>query len=473
MSVTEVFDKLATSAYNNRLVLFLGTGFSKAVMGYDAHAPNHCNDAMSSVVPGWMELLSRCRKELKLEDKAYGSIKASIDCPAEASEIVGELAKKGGLTLEAAEKKLKETVGDLSDWHPNPEQVCKFQDLFAKIRPALIITTNYDDVIETVLHKGYSSIGPSDVLCRLPEGMTPVYHVHGTRRDPEHMVITREDYVRALHPMTYRQSKLACIMRENTVVYLGYSRNDINVLAALDIANSSFQDVPQMLGDEGPYQVQVVHEEAGSVVQDSGNRSQIMIPFLDTCKFFEDLASARDEYSSKARADEDEVRKLYDDMLGINGDTAKNALENKRDQLRKLVEAVTSRIREDKAMSSWWYGMVIVIAQRLFDFARSEAYRPNNFKAYEDCVIVLVEVLANVDKFGVRSFLFDFAAEKLEELSPYLGNESGQSRAAYDTLRRSWQRVPDIARKQLRAVAVRHESQRLLSLLKMLEEVAA
>ena len=281
-----LLDKLAKCASENRMVFFFGAGFSKAVMGYAPDKHNHFDVKGAVEILSWVELLKCCRRELGLEVKEDRFV-GSVDCPVEASNIITELVG-AGMKADEAQKRLKSTICKLTDFYPNPEQVCAFQGLFAKINPALIITTNYDGVIETILHRGYCAIAPSEVVERLPDGMTPVYHLHGMRNNPESIVITREDYVNALRPFTYRQQKLASILRENAVVYIGYQKNDINVLSALDCAYNTFGDVA---GCRHP-QVQLVYTDSDDICVRNKDE-QFVVECGDTFSFLLSFVSFR------------------------------------------------------------------------------------------------------------------------------------------------------------------------------------
>ena len=73
-----------------------------------------------------------------------------------------------------------------------------------------------------------------------PKDLTPIYHLHGIRSNPDSIVITQEDYVSLFRPNEYRQIKLALTIKESTVLLLGYGLGDINVLTALDWSNNVF-----------------------------------------------------------------------------------------------------------------------------------------------------------------------------------------------------------------------------------------
>lgn len=438
MVVDELIEKLAECASQGRLALFLGTGFSKAVLGYLPFVPGHYSADLAARVPSWIELLSRCREELKLPSKEYHKGLA-IDCPAEASEIVAELAK----TIERvnAKRVFKATIAKIVDFYPNPEQVCAYQGLLKKIRPAVILTTNYDNVIETVLHNEYFPFGAKDVVCGLPAGMTAVYHLHGECGNPHEMVVTREDYVAALSPTSYRQKKLACIMREYAILYVGYSKCDINVLSAMDASDNTFLDLQDR---ERVAQVQLVYDtNASDGVFEEKELSRYSIHCNDTFAFLHRLADRCEKVFDERSNRIVSRREQYDKLLNLSVDESVRVVKERREGVANVIKGLAAEIAGGGIDSCSAKSMLIVLVQKLFEASRGESHKECNFDAYDDCLFILIELLVNMDVLGTQSFFFDFAVNKLEDIARYVGTGSGQSWAAEESLRKGWMRISD------------------------------
>ena len=465
MSESELIEELAVRSTQGRLVLFLGTGFSKAVLGFAPLISDHFSPHLAARVPSWVELLAMCRSELKLPRKDYQK-ELAIDCPSEASEIVSELSKTIG--CDEAEKLFKGTIAKLIDFYPNPEQVCAYQGLMKKIRPSMIVTTNYDNVIETILHTEYYSYGAKDVVSGLPTGMTAIYHLHGDCGNPQAMVITREDYVKALNPTSYRQRKLACIMRENAIVYVGYSKSDINVLSAMEVAENAFLDLS---ANERQIQVQVVYDtiDIGKV---SGDESlgQYSVSSNDTFAFLGRLAeccgSTYDERQKRLKHRQDQ----YDALLRLSDDESVAVIKNQRGQVSSVMKNLASAIARNDLDSCVAKSMLIVLVQKLYGAARGESYKNLNFGAYEECLFVLLELLANMEAFGTWSFFFNFAMEGLEDIARYIGSGHGQSWAADDLMKKTWHRIPESVISEVREYAKRHNQDGVLTLVEKMKE---
>jgi len=209
------FFEIAYAAASNRLCLFTGTGFSKAVSNNKA--------------PGWQGLLDSLCDLLADRDKlrdilfpAGGKSPLSLE---EAAQVISiELLKNGksihqevasiikGLTLE----------GDNSD----------ISDFLSK-HEFSAITTNYDKLLETLCGVAEChSLSPGLPIPR-SHARVSVYHVHGSVDSPENMVVTSDDYFRFLNAESYFSRKLSTVLHENTVVILGYSLGDTNLKAII------------------------------------------------------------------------------------------------------------------------------------------------------------------------------------------------------------------------------------------------
>lgn len=96
-------------------------------------------------------------------------------------------------------------------------------------RPAAIITTNYDTLLERIFDNGYQvHIGQEDIMIKnIEEG--DIYKVHGCVTKPESIVITKEDYDNFFQNSKYLYSKLLTLFWEYPLIFMGYSISDRNI----------------------------------------------------------------------------------------------------------------------------------------------------------------------------------------------------------------------------------------------------
>lgn len=250
----ELIRNLANKAIEHRLVLFLGAGFSKAVLG-------------GKIALSWSQLLQRVASHFELTDQMPKDDSLPLDYPELASRLCRTLFDKrcvGDATVTYAQcvDAIKRYACRIADWRllhkdesdedrkdmddnakKSEDKSARLYKAIKSIDPVLIVTTNYDHVIESILEGDCVSLSTRDVLTGVPSSRIPIYHLHGICDDPKNIVLTREDYVEATRPFSYRQSRLTALLRENSVLYVGYGKNDFNILSALDVARHAFGDV--------------------------------------------------------------------------------------------------------------------------------------------------------------------------------------------------------------------------------------
>jgi hypothetical protein len=115
-------------------------------------------------------------------------------------------------------------------------------EALAKIRPHAFITTNYDNMLETMFN-GYESIVGKQVLKYNLNAYGEVYHIHGSVDDPKTIVINEEDYKEWHDESKYFAAKLLTYFAEHPVFIIGYGLGDPNVQTVL-------QDIGKIVADE-------------------------------------------------------------------------------------------------------------------------------------------------------------------------------------------------------------------------------
>lgn len=209
------FFEIAYAAVSNRLCLFTGTGFSKAVTENDA--------------PSWQGLLeSAC----DLCDDPAG-IRSSL-FPSDSSNPLSleETAQVLSIELLKNDKKIHHEIAKLISSLELKGDNSAISDFLSK-RSFRVVTTNYDKLVETLSGESdCHSLTPGLPIPR-SRSRVKVYHVHGSVDSPENMVVTSDDYFRFINNESYFSRKLSTVLHENTVVILGYSLGDTNLKAII------------------------------------------------------------------------------------------------------------------------------------------------------------------------------------------------------------------------------------------------
>lgn len=209
------FFEIAYAATSNRLCLFTGTGFSKAVTDNEAPSWQGLLESICDITPNSMQLKNALfpnggNNPLSLEEAAQV---ISIELLKTGKSIHEEIAARIGSL------KLKGDNSAISS--------------FLAHRTFEVVTTNYDKLIEELSNNADCfSLTPGLPIPR-SQSRVKIYHVHGSIDSPENMVVTSDDYFKFINGESYFSRKLSTVLHENTVVILGYSLGDNNLKAII------------------------------------------------------------------------------------------------------------------------------------------------------------------------------------------------------------------------------------------------
>jgi hypothetical protein len=209
------FFEIAYAAASERLCLFTGTGFAKAITE---------DTALS-----WQDLL-----EMMCDEVSDPSSVKKVLFPATGNNPLSleESAQVIAIELSKLDKDIHDEIAK------RVQAICLsgdntvISDFFQK-NSIIVVTTNYDKLAEELAEpESCQSITPGFPVPRSPARIK-VYHLHGSIDSPSNMVVTSDDYFRFINGQTYYSRKLSTILHENTVVILGYSLADTNLKAII------------------------------------------------------------------------------------------------------------------------------------------------------------------------------------------------------------------------------------------------
>lgn len=229
----DVVRQLAVASVSGTLVLFVGSGFSKALT--------------AGAAPTWGQLLQRVAKRVGLADPLDDpSTIVGVSFPQLANKMAASLARSVAaeerFQASSAEdhyaeavRRIKEAASrETASVEPDAKVLERFKAAFGKLAPVAVVTTNYDFLIEACLDHAEMLL-PNQVF-RSRRDCVPVLHLHGSLRHPESIVLLEGDYVQALDAREYRHVRLGVLFAENTTLMLGYALGDLNVRTALAAA---------------------------------------------------------------------------------------------------------------------------------------------------------------------------------------------------------------------------------------------
>ena len=399
---------LAKSSSYGNLGLFIGAGFSKAVL----------NDG-TDIALSWGELLGKAAQKMGLDYHAME--KVGISYPELASTLCSSYAKTHALSYVGALQHLKREIASLTSWYPTPEQRETYSGHLAALRPSWIITTNYDLIIESLLTGKSVALGPNDALSS-GEGVVPVFHLHGIRTNPDDIIISQEDYVALFRPNQYRQIKLALTIKESTTVLVGYGLGDVNVLTAIDWSRNVFRSETENYPNGVIQILRKANPETAPYLDKNG------ITILETADlkdFFTEAAGVCDLERGRQKTERDTLEKVSAELSAAGDATVKQFIEDPVYRARIL----TALSKFSVHLSSGF----ISLLNKCIDETWARSAPNGAFEGYNENLIIILDILI---AFPLKSFppaVFQAAAYGLDRVGYYVGNESGKSWSAANT----------------------------------------
>ena len=366
--------------------MFIGAGFSKAVVGNDKAL-------------GWLDIIKQASDSFGLDFPEDGNL-IGVSLPELASKVCRQLADNKGITYAEAKNIFKEKISKISSWLPDDDQTDEYREILEILNPSWIITTNYDLVLENLLTGKCKSLKPDDYLSA-PRGIIPIYHFHGTRLEPESIIITQDDYIPLFRPNEYRQSKLALTIRESTTLILGYGLGDTNVLSAVDWSKNIYtadneypHDIIQVLWNQQPDE-EAYRDENGNIIFET----------KDLHEFLNELITNLVE-----------KQRIFDEQIKVLESLAEALKSNDAEMIDTFTNNSKFRLDLLKILSKFEYYMI----SSYIDFLKvcinqtwMKTYDYGNFSAYDTYLCMILDTIIHYEYKLMPPELFQITAHAL------------------------------------------------------------
>ncbi|MDD5113687.1 MAG: SIR2 family protein [Methylobacter sp.] len=405
----QVLAFISNSVSYGNLGAFIGAGFSKAVL----------NDEFDEIALSWGDLLDKASKKLGVD---YNAIwKTGVGYPEIASSICKKHSDDSGCDYAHSLSKLKREIAALTSWYPDKEKRDKFSRYLEMLSPSWIITTNYDMVIESLLTGRSIPLGPNDSLSS-PNGIIPIFHLHGLRTNPEEIIIAQEDYVSLFRPSEYRQIKLALTIKESTTLLLGYGLGDVNVLTALDWSRNVFR------GEEATYPndvIQILRKDNPREMPYRDKNGIVIVEAEDISDFFEEFMVVH----AKKLVERDKAHEVLKKLANKLDDPDGAMIE-------QFIDDSDFRSEILKELSAFPIDLIsgfVSFLNKCIDETWTRSQPKGAFEGYNQNLIIILDILIT---FSINRFppaLFQSAAYGLQRVGYYVGEEHGKSWAAKNT----------------------------------------
>ncbi len=419
----KVFELICQSKRARTLGLFVGSGFSKAVTNGD--------------MPSWKDLLEKVSSMMGVdkstfEEGATYPVLASGICKKYVDLYIDQLREEDSSSeenrddvdynptylIEKAERLFKYKVAEAVNISLKEEQEDKYSKILTSLSPNWVVTTNYDFIVEKLLGDKALSINPRDSYIKTGD-FIPIYHIHGSIADPSSIVITNEDYAQTLRVSDYRHARLPFLIKESTVLMMGYSLNDLNVLSAVDYSKNVYTNTQ-------PYYdtpiIQLVYCETPRSAPYVSDQGIVIVEISDLFLFLEELVEFDLKYNRKANRTQQSVKKL--NKIFIDNDTG--ALENFINNIDMRKEL----IREINALKceNWFiYSSFVSFINNCLGLLWVRASAPRAFSFYRDILSIVLDLIENTNYKNVPIAFVDSLVNWFCDIAPYIGFELGQS----------------------------------------------
>jgi len=405
----EALEFISRSASFGNLGVFIGAGFSKAVL----------NNGFRDIALSWGELLKKVAEKLEVDYEAL--TKAGVSYPELASSLCSTYSKEKGKDYHFALSRLKREIADLTSWYPDQQKREKYSNYLFMLTPSWIITTNYDLVIESLLTGKAVALGPNDPLLA-PRRIIPVYHLHGNRTNPEEIIIAQEDYVSLFRPNEYRQIKLALTIRESTTLILGYALSDVNVLTAIDWSNNVFSNIQESY----PHDIIQIHRSDNpSEKPYNDNHGILIIETSSIESFFEELKDIRLKLLAEEKAEQETLRELAEKLDNPNHSMIEDFINNAK--FRK--EILTTLSKSPFYLAAGFISFI----NKCVDETWEHSGPRGAFEGYNENLKIILDILTTFSINNIPPAIFETTAYAFYRVSGFIGNKLGQSWPAAKT----------------------------------------
>jgi len=276
MSATSPWPRdVVDHAIRRDLILIVGAGISAS-----------CRNAGNASPPSWSKLLLETATAIGM-DVRVDELKQLVerDRLLEAAEL---------LKLDAASRaRLQDMYLAIRDAVDGPQgdpfAGSEWHDAIVRAEPKVIVTTNYDKIIERATSAGYSvhEYDSSTIAADVRRGYPVLIKVHGSVDHVENMVLSRRDYTDVRRRGAHAMEVLHALLLTRPALLTGYRLHDPDLQLILEnIFGGQNQTPPHYMlasADMPDYEERVLEYSYGvnTISYPSGNHGQALKMFTD------------------------------------------------------------------------------------------------------------------------------------------------------------------------------------------------
>lgn len=219
---------LVDDFYNRRIVLFIGSGVSANVKFSDGFK-----------FLDWPAFLKNACSYLEVGD----------------CEIIEKIINKGDylIACELLQKKMDERWGDLLlEYFGRVPEESHLHDALKRLNQRIIVTTNFDKVIEKFWNDGRYNGGRSFRVVKnidrnsfrfLRNNEPVIIKLHGCIDESKSIIFSKSGYIRGAFANIYYSRLMENFLLNYTILFVGFSMNDPAIVSLMELYKHSYDDV--------------------------------------------------------------------------------------------------------------------------------------------------------------------------------------------------------------------------------------
>ena len=356
---------LLSSVFSKNFFLWIGSGFSRN-FGYAS----------------WNDVLVEASKKLEYP------LDIDTSNPLRAAELLCSYAKtEKSLEEYNFNSIIAESLLSLHEKDKTPDWL----ENFRKLSTNMIVTTNWDNVLEDVIFDGLPNvIVREDNKPQVSITGKNIFKIHGDLGRPSSIVVTQSQYFSFQREDTYLNRKIYTLFSESSPIFLGYSLTDPNI-------NFIYEEVYAHLGEKKPPAFMVVrpsvsehdYQEAKLLFKDKN----IFIIKAEIGEFLGGLLSELEEYKNSTKRFlleykniKDRLCEIFNQIKDKDGLVTTDLLKkfNTKDSRHQAISAITEILSNQ-------------IIYKEFD---GELLSPENRMSYREIEQTITAVISMVNKDG-------------------------------------------------------------------------
>lgn len=199
------------------------------------------------------------------------------------------------------------------------------------IKSRLIITTNYDMIIEDLLsNKIKVNVGGKSLFSKTDD-FNELFKIHGSIDQPNSIVITNDDYIKSEQTSTLVNAKILSNLIDSPILFFGYSLTDENVLSLLtDLSHNMPDNLRQSANRIG-----VVDYKSGeqSIIETKSEISDLNVHYT--------------------KLETDNYEKIYNNISKINQGLSPNEISKYSSAFKKIIQVKGKAAELDTVLTSF------------------------------------------------------------------------------------------------------------------------